>query len=185
MRTTILFLIFLTGFVIICPCAPASGPVAVEGSRGPDGLPSAPWNLSLRDRGSTITLSWYAPDTFEVEEIGFYNVYRRVDSGKWKKIDTFDVRVCVDDLWDNDFDGMTDEANETPVCMGYIDHDISSGNKYSYRVSALNVNGEGPVSESVSISFGEKDTIPGFEGAVLLLATLGLAVLGRKKLAAV
>ena len=113
-------------------------PRSNEVTSDPD-LPSSP-SLAAEAEGTTVTLTWAAPDEGS-SAITNYNVYRGVDSGSMSLL------------------------AELGNVLTYEDSTGSAGNTYVYQVSAVNGQGEGPRSNSVSVQLGAVPSAPIHLGA--------------------
>jgi len=103
------------------------GELSEEVNATPLGVPSAPQNLVARGGDGYVVLTWEAPADDGGSPITGYKIYRGTRSGNEVLLTTI--------------------GNETTY---YNDTGVMNGQRYYYRVSALNVVGEGELSEEVS-----------------------------------
>jgi len=103
------------------------GELSVEANATPLGVPSAPRNLVARAGDGYVNLTWEAPDDDGGLPIVGYKIYRGTSSGN---------EVL-----------LTTVGNEITY---YNDTGLTNGQRYYYRVSALNGVGEGELSADVS-----------------------------------
>ena len=89
--------------------------------------PSAPLNLAAVLSGASVQLTWEPPLSEGTSPITGYILYR---------------------------DGSV--LAELGVATSYLDENVATGNTYAYRISALNDDGEGPLSGEVSITVDEE-----------------------------
>jgi len=102
------------------------GELSEEVSATPQTIPSAPQNLVARAGDGYVVLTWEAPADDGGSSITGYRIYRGISS--------------------------VDETLLTMVgnVLTYNDTGVTNGQRYYYRVSAVNVVGEGELSEEVS-----------------------------------
>ena len=103
------------------------GELSVEVNATPLGVPSAPQNLVARAGDGYVNLTWEAPDDNGGLPIVGYKIYRGTSPGN----ETF----------------LTMVGSETTY---YNNTRLTNGQRYYYRVSAMNGVGEGELSEEVS-----------------------------------
>ena len=105
------------------------------------GAPSAPSNLrATASDDSTITLRWDAPSDSGGSAITGYRIEVSDDGG---------------DTWDD----LVEDTESTT--RRYSHTGLSDGDERRYRVSAINGEGTGPVSDTVDATVGEEDGEPG------------------------
>ncbi|MDG6226235.1 MAG: fibronectin type III domain-containing protein, partial [Candidatus Thermoplasmatota archaeon] len=92
----------------------------------PSGLPSVPGNVQIEEGRGHITLSWDPPSNSGGIPLTGYNIYRTSMTNGSVLIGSVNANI-----------------------LEYVDEDIQTGAIYLYRVSALNDNGEGPLSDPV------------------------------------
>jgi fibronectin type 3 domain-containing protein len=98
-----------------------------EASAKPSTTPSAPRNLSAKpDRTRGVNLKWAAPSSNGGSAVTGYRIYRSTSSGT----ETFLVAVAA--------------------VTGYRDTANTVGVRYYYRITAVNIAGEGPLSSESS-----------------------------------
>lgn len=98
------------------------GPMSLEVNATPFTLPSEPLNLVATANGTMVTLTWTAPAVDGGSPIASYIVYRgEVSGGEWF-------------------------LAPTGIAFIFVDQNVSPGNTYYYKVSAVNAAGEGPKS---------------------------------------
>ena len=95
--------------------------VTIEGAP-PDGSPSAPTALSALAGDASASLSWNAPSFDGGSPVSGYKVYRDTSPNPTTVLDTLGVQTS------------------------YVDPGLLNGTTYYYKVSALNANGESPLS---------------------------------------
>ncbi len=107
------------------------GPANLTKKRLPIGPvpPSAPQNLVASSVSDGISLSWSPPTSDGGSPITSYKIYRGTISGT----ETY-------------FTSVTDTS--------YTDTSVSAGTTYYYKVSAVNIAGEGPPSNEANATFG-------------------------------
>ena len=93
---------------------------------GGTSLPSAPASLAALSGDASVSLSWQAPSFDGGSPVTSYNVYRGTSAGS----ETF--------------------LANAGTATNYLDSGLVNGTSYSYRVSAVNANGEGPLSSAAS-----------------------------------
>ena len=95
--------------------------VTIEGAP-PDGSPSAPTAFSALAGDASASLSWNAPSFDGGSPVSGYKVYRDTSPNPTTVLDTLGVQTS------------------------YVDPGLQNGTTYYYKVSALNANGESPLS---------------------------------------
>ena len=100
--------------------------VTIDGSPPPDGPPSAPTALSALAGDGSATLSWTAPSFDGGSSISGYRIYRGTSPNPSGVLTTVGVQTS------------------------YTDTSATNGTTYYYKVSALNANGESPLSNQSS-----------------------------------
>ncbi|MEM3342376.1 MAG: fibronectin type III domain-containing protein, partial [Thermoplasmata archaeon] len=88
-------------------------------------FPSEPRNLTALPGNMLVSLSWLIPEY--PADITGYNLYRSLDGMEWDKI-----------------------ASLAPQITSFIDRDLVNGQTYHYRIAAVNSEGEGNLSATVS-----------------------------------
>lgn len=106
------------------------GPQSAEASATPFALPGPPIGLGAAAGSGHVALSWSPPADIGGSPITNYKVYRSASSG-----------------------GEVLAATVGNV-TGYSDTNVESGKTYYYKVSAVNVAGEGPQSSEISATPG-------------------------------
>lgn len=101
------------------------GPASGEVSAMPGQVPSEPRNLKASATDRKVSLTWEPPTRDGNCPVTAYNIYRRFSTGDW--------------LF----------QNATGNGTAYVDAGLMNGKNYYYRVSALNVIGEGPQCQMV------------------------------------
>jgi len=101
--------------------------VTIDGSPPPDGPPGAPTALSALAGDTTVSLSWTPPTFDGGSPITGYRIYRGTSP--------------------NPTVALTPDLG---VVTSFQDSGLSNGTTYYYKVSALNTNGEGPLSNQAS-----------------------------------
>ncbi len=96
--------------------------VTIDGSPPPDGPPSAPTSLAASPGDASASVSWNAPSFTGGSPITGYQVYRGTSPNP------------------------TTSVAQLGVQTSYPDTGLVNGTTYYYKVSALNANGEGPLS---------------------------------------
>ncbi|RLF69769.1 MAG: hypothetical protein DRN55_09305, partial [Thermoplasmata archaeon] len=127
------------------------GELSVEVNATPLGVPSAPRNLVARAGDGYINLTWEVPSGDGGSPIIGYRIYRGTSSGN---------EVL-----------LTTVGNETTY---YNDTGVTNGQRYYYKVSAVNVVGEGELSEEVSAT---PQTVPSAPRNLIARAGEGYVVL--------
>ncbi|RLF72932.1 MAG: hypothetical protein DRN55_05090, partial [Thermoplasmata archaeon] len=102
------------------------GELSEEASATPQGVPSAPENLVARGGEGYVVLTWEAPADDGGSPIIGYKIYRGMESGN---------EVLLTRVGD---------------VTTYNDTGVTNGQRYYYRVSAVNGIGEGELSEEAS-----------------------------------
>ena len=124
-------------------------------SATPSGKPTAPGNVKLEVGSDHISLTWDPPsDTGGIPLTG-YSIYRSSGTGD---------PVLIAELGP--------ESNE------YMDRDVERENLYRYQVSAVNDNGEGPLSDPVEGKVKEDSRlvlVVAIFFIIVLLLLLGIA----------
>jgi fibronectin type 3 domain-containing protein len=100
--------------------------VTIEGTPPPDGPPGAPTSLGALAGDASVALSWAAPTFDGGSPVTNYKVYRGTTSGS----ETF----------------LADAGSTT----SYVDTSPANATTYYYKVSAVNANGEGALSNEAS-----------------------------------
>jgi nitrous oxidase accessory protein NosD len=113
----------------------------------PPSTPSAPRNLSA-SAGNGIVLAWQAPANLSGSALSGYTVYRNAGAG-WVKL------------------------SEVPT-SSYVDHAVTAGSTYQYRIAAYNLLGEGNSSQQISATYGVSSQQ---DWAMLALALLAIGAL--------
>jgi hypothetical protein len=103
--------------------------VTIDGSTPPDGPPGAPTSLSASSGDTSASLSWSAPSFDGGSQITGYRVYRGTSP--------------------NPTTALTPDLG---VVTSYVDTGLVNGTTYYYKVSALNANGEGPLSNQAQVT---------------------------------
>ncbi|HEU0246147.1 MAG TPA: fibronectin type III domain-containing protein [Gaiellaceae bacterium] len=102
--------------------------VTIDGSTPPDGPPGAPTSLSASPGDASASLSWSAPSFDGGSPLTGYKVYRGTSPNP------------------------TTEVAQLGVQTSYTDTGLANGTTYYYKVSALNANGEGPLSNQAQVT---------------------------------
>ncbi len=100
-------------------------------------IPSEPLNVTLESTNDRILLTWSPPSETGDGEILGYNIYRMMEN-----ISDLILLTDVDDT-------------------RFLDRNIQPNRTYIYRISAFNENGEGILSDEVSIYVQDEIEIPG------------------------
>ncbi len=112
-------------FKVSASNAVGEGPLSIEASAIPATTPSAPMITSAVAGNAQIVLGWNAPSSDGGSAITGYKLYRGTTSG-----------------------------GESPIAsigaLAYADTNLTNGQAYYYKVRAINVMGEGALSEEVS-----------------------------------
>ncbi|MFP4545569.1 MAG: fibronectin type III domain-containing protein, partial [Methanomassiliicoccales archaeon] len=118
------------------------GPKSSEVSATPESAdqdtePSAPQDLTASSSDGKVSLSWNAPSDDGGASITDYRIYRGTSSGQLSH-------------------------HTTTGSTSYTDSSVTNGQKYYYKVSAVNSEGEGPKSSEVSATPESSDekTVP-------------------------
>jgi len=101
------------------------GAASGEVSAMPGQVPSEPRNLKAAAADRKVSLTWEPPTRDGNCQVTAYKIYRRVSAGDWGFL------------------------NESGNGTAYLDPGLMNGKNYYYRVSALNVIGEGPQCQMV------------------------------------
>ncbi len=101
-------------------------------------VPSEPQNLYTHSGDNYIELFWAPPEKDGGSEITTYNIYRSKLAG----------------LYDGNPYATLGNV------IQYVDINVNYGETYDYKVAAINKNGEGDLSEEVSVTQGEKFFVP-------------------------
>ena len=112
--------------------------------------PSAPLNLTVTQSGNIILLEWRPPALDGQSPITNYRIYRKTNDGNWVPIATI--------------------GN----VLSYNDTNLTVGDTYSYKVTALNAIGESVFSDEILIIFQEMPVIPA--NLIWLLIILGVII---------
>ncbi|MDG6225298.1 MAG: fibronectin type III domain-containing protein [Candidatus Thermoplasmatota archaeon] len=124
-------------------------------SATPSGKPSVPLNVEIEAASKAISLSWGPPEDTGGLPIIKYLIYRSYSEGSTILI----VEVG-------------------PDILEYVDRDVERGRRYQYWVSAVNDNGEGPLSDPVEGKVKEDSRlvlVVAISFIVVLLLLLGIA----------
>ncbi|MGC8913692.1 MAG: fibronectin type III domain-containing protein, partial [Thermoplasmata archaeon] len=113
-------------FIVSAINAAGEGAKSNEVSATPYTVPSAPLSLEATAGNGNVTLKWREPETNGGSQIIFYRIYRRMNTTNFTKIA---------------------EVNTT----SYLDKHLTNGEKYYYKVTAVNIVGEGEGSEISAI----------------------------------
>ena len=117
--------------------------------------PGAPVDLIAEAGGSQVNLTWSIPSDQGGTEVFTYNIYRGTSDGAEDYVTT--VRYpMIDHTWPN-------------LEVWFTDKNLTNGQRYFYRISAINTLGEGLKSNSAS-------TIPDFAPAAVF--AYGFSVVG-------
>jgi titin len=116
--------------------AEGEGPSSNQVSVTPATIPTAPQNLQATYGDSQVSLTWTAPSDDGGYTITKYLVYRATASGG----------------------PYTNIANTTG--LGYTDTTVTNGVTYYYKVSAYTSEGEGPLTNFVSVTPGTVPSAP-------------------------
>ena len=124
--------------------------------------PTSPLSLSATTGNNYVLLAWTAPASNGGSSITNYKIYRGTSSGSEVFLATI---------------GNTLTYNNT---------NVTSGQTYYYTISAVNMEGEGPKSNEISIApTSPGSSIPGYPiwiiFGVIALTMIPLLVIGRKK----
>ncbi|MDG6225194.1 MAG: fibronectin type III domain-containing protein [Candidatus Thermoplasmatota archaeon] len=114
----------------------------------PSGKPSVPLNVGIESSSNAISLSWDPPEDTGGLPIIKYLIYRSFSEGS---------SILI--------------AEVGPETLEYMDRDVEGGREYRYQVSAVNDNGEGPLSDPVEGKVREDS------GLVLIVAISVILVL--------
>jgi parallel beta-helix repeat protein len=112
------------------------GPNSEDVIAVPSDIPSAPFNLQAVAGDGHVNLNWDEPIWNGGSSITNYRIYRGTTSG-----------------------GETFIA-EVPEILFYIDSNVVVGNSYYYKVSAVNVQGEGPLSNEANAVYNSVPSEP-------------------------
>ncbi|MDG6225198.1 MAG: fibronectin type III domain-containing protein [Candidatus Thermoplasmatota archaeon] len=121
----------------------------------PSGKPSVPLNVEIEAASKAISLSWGPPEDTGGITLTGYRIYRSSGTGN---------PVLIAELGP--------ESNE------YMDRDVERENLYRYQVSAVNDNGEGPLSNPVEGKVKEGSGIVlviAISIIIILILLLGIA----------
>ncbi len=121
--------------------------------------PEAPINLDFKVKKDYINITWDKPIDHGESDITNYKIYR------------------------NNSDGEEILLDITSNITYYTDKNINQGETYSYRVSAVNREGEGNLSNRIHVAVESKDDVedaPGFYFISFLISVL-LVFFKRKK----
>jgi len=119
--------------------AAGESPSSNEASVTPIAPPSAPQTLEALYANDNIILNWTAPISDGGSAITKYRIYR-------------DTTI-----------GLPDGINIANVTSGeqsYVDTQVSTGIRYYYVVTAVNNEGESPVSNEIAITSGDVPSVP-------------------------
>ncbi len=122
-------------------------------------LPGPPTDLEVEAGDGEVTLSWKAPSGSGDASLTGYNVYRRIPSGVYSLI-------------------------ATVIGTSYIDHNVTNGHEYQYKVSAVSALGEGDVTAEVMV-MPESSYLGVVDGAGMLLFLISVALLSVTVIAVV
>ena len=103
--------------------------VTIDGSTPPDGPPGAPTSFSASPGDASASLSWSAPSFDGGSPITGYRVYRGTSP--------------------NPTTALTPDLG---VVTSFVDSGLTNGTTYYYKVSALNANGQGPLSNQAQVT---------------------------------
>ncbi len=106
--------------------AMGEGPLSNELSAKPVTTPSAPMGLSATGNNGQVSLSWSTPNSNGGTTITGYKIYRGTSSG------TETLLTTIGNV------------------LTYTDSAVTNGQRYYYKVSAVNSVGEGPLSSEAS-----------------------------------
>ncbi|MDG6226114.1 MAG: fibronectin type III domain-containing protein [Candidatus Thermoplasmatota archaeon] len=139
------------------------GPLSPPIQAKPVGLPSVPIDLDAKESGGSIVLTWDPPEDTGGLPIIKYLIYRSYSERSTILI-----------------------AEVGPDILEYVDRDVEGGRRYQYWVSAVNDNGEGPLSDPVEGKVKEGSGIVlavAISFIVVLLLLLGIvaAVMLRRR----
>lgn len=101
----------------------------------PSTVASAPTNVSLLSGDQQLTIQFSAPDDDAGSAILQYRIYKSTDGGS-----SYSVLITQD----------VDDYVLNNGVYSYVDTVVSNGTSYFYRVSAINANGEGALSDADS-----------------------------------
>ena len=127
------------------------GPLSNEMSVMPAKVPPAPTLVSATPANSLVALAWNAPASDGGSEIVGYKVYRGVVS------DSEALLATVGDV------------------LAYSDSGLMNGQRYFYRISAVNLEGEGAQSNEMSATPSTIPTAPTLNSAAAGSATATLS----------
>jgi fibronectin type 3 domain-containing protein len=116
--------------------AAGEGAQSSEASATPTTVPSAPQALAATGGNAQVTLTWSAPSSNGGTSITGYKIYRGTTSGGETLLTTL--------------------GN----VLTYTDSGLTNGQRYYYKVSAINSVGEGPMSSEASATPAAPATMP-------------------------
>ena len=142
------------------------GPLSEPRNATPLGKPSQPQNLRIRALSrSSVKLTWDAPEKIGGAPILIYNIYRSEDDFHWSWMGNVSGDICE-----------------------YRDEWVRVGRTYQYKVTAMNVVGEGPPSEQRSVDIeGWTGDLPRIMislivlAAIVILSAIAIAIKKRRK----
>jgi len=141
-------------YKVYCENIVGMGPPGKLISAIPGTVPGAPWNLTSVWGNRCVNLTWSPPDDDGGFDIIAYNIYRGESSESLSLILS---------------------ASGEPF---FSDNEVKNGRTYYYRISAINVKGEGAMSEIISSTPG---TYPGTPEGLTLDAGDGSIKLSWKE----
>lgn len=148
--------------------ATGEGPMSNIVSAIPIGLPGAPLNLSVIDKGDRFEISWSSPVENGGEEPSKYHIFRSDDDGAPALIKEVEGSVLF-----------------------FIDKDVRKDVRYTYTVRAENSAGKGAASQQIEASLHDEEessmlfflVISVFIVISIVIAVLLLLVLRQKRAA--
>jgi len=103
-----------------------------------------------------LILTWLAPTNDGGSPLTGYRIFK-----SWSDIDNWTIIVPA-------------------TTTNYMDHETTIGSRYTYRVAAINLNGESDPSDEVTYSCGDDDDgpiVPIIAGALLIVVLSIVAVM--------
>ncbi len=120
----------------------------------PGGLPGVPTNFKLEVKKGNAILTWSPPVLTGGFPIERYKIYRR--SGEFEFIEMTSVKITT-----------------------YTDSSVALGKEYFYKISALNIVGEGNTTEELSITITKEpeDTLRGLGSNIFALIAIIIIII--------
>lgn len=137
-------------------------------------LPADPQNVQATSKEGEIVLTWHPPASNGGSSISSYKIYRGTSPENETLVATYEI-------WYK-------ETEYSWIEYTWTDTGLANGTKYYYKVSAVNILGEGVLSTEVNATFiaaAPAASVPGYSTGIMIgllaIAIVGVAMKKRPK----